>query len=347
MLTFSGGVAAALLAFFVQSNPENSGPDTEPSPKSEKQTTQDAQSKTKYANAQEAFAVGAAYYNSRNYAATREPFEAALKLSKDDPEMQLKIYQALLPAYRLIPEFEPFQTAAEYILAHHEQDAVRSLTRRSYLAFAFQRGQTENLVKRYEKQLKKDPDDYMAVYLLSEIYSNGAGLPPSVKESKRAIELIQKLASLEAARRESSGEAAKEMSPLEKQKLQREQSKLAMQYVRVKEYKKAAEIYEEIAPLDETTHAWNLKEAASAWLKSGSKENSLRLALAADEAPAEARNDQLTHFFHRNLADIFMALDQPKKAVPHYEIAIQKTTIEGYLKDTKASLAEALEKAKD
>lgn len=291
--------------------------------------------------------MGAAYYNSRNYAATREPFEAALKLSKDDPEMQLKIYQALLPAYRLIPEFEPFQTAAEYVLAHHEQDAVRSLTRRSYLAFAFQRGQIENLVKRYEKQLKQDSDDYMAVYLLSEIYSNGAGLPPSVKESKRAIELIQKLASLEVARRESSGEAAKEMSPLEKQKLQREQSKLAAQYVRVKEYKKAAEIYEEIAPLDETTHAWNLKEAASAWLKSGSKENSLRVALAADEAPAEARNDQLTHFFHRNLADIFMALDQPKKAIPHYEIAIQKTTIEGYLKDTKASLAEAIEKSKD
>lgn len=39
---------------------------------------------TKYTSAQEAFAVGAAYYNSRNYKSAREPFEAVLALAKDD-----------------------------------------------------------------------------------------------------------------------------------------------------------------------------------------------------------------------------------------------------------------------
>ena len=72
----------------------------------------------------------------------------------------------------------------------------------------------------------------------------------------------------------------------------------------------------------------------------------MRLALAAEAAPPEARNDQLTHFFERNLGDTFLALGQPKKAVPHYEIAIQKTKIEGYVKDTQASLRDALEKSK-
>lgn len=67
---------------------------------------------------------------------------------------------------------------------------------------------------------------------------------------------------------------------------------------------------------------------------------------AAEKVEPEKRNDQLAHFFHRNLGDIFMQLNQPKKAIPHFEIAIEKTNIEGYVKDTKSSLAEAIEKSK-
>ncbi|MEZ6130051.1 MAG: protein kinase [Planctomycetaceae bacterium] len=307
----------------------------------------EADREEKYSSAREAFSVGAAFYNSRNFKASREPFEAAIRLAKDsDPEMILKCHEALLPSYRLIPEFEPFQTSAEYVLNHHPQSASRSLTRRSYLAFAFQRGQMENIVKRYEEQLQKDPNNWMAVYLLSEIYSNGAGLPPSVDQSKRAIELIQLLAKLEKQRHPDEATDDEEMSPLEAAKIAREQSRLAMQYMRAKEYLQAAQLYEKIAPLDKTTQAWNLKEAASAYLKLNRPEDALRVAMAAHEAPAEARNDQLTHFFHRNLGDTFMALDKPELAVPHYEIAIQKTTIEGYLNDTKASLQKAIEKSK-
>lgn len=135
------------------------------------------------------------------------------------------------------------------------------------------------------------------------------------------------------------------MSPAEAAKISREKGKLAQQYIRAKEYRKAAELYEEIAPHDPTSHSWNLNEAAAAWLKLGNEKNALRLALATEKAPAEARNEQLTHFFERTLGDTFMTLGKPKKAIPHYEIALQTTTSESYLKDTKASLLEAIEKS--
>lgn len=84
-----------------------------------------------YANAEEAYRVGAAFYNSRSFKNSRAPFEAAIRLAKDD-EMKLKVYQALLPAYREIPEFEPFQTAAEFVIANSPQSTERSLTRRAF-----------------------------------------------------------------------------------------------------------------------------------------------------------------------------------------------------------------------
>ncbi len=67
-----------------------------------------------------------------------------------------------LPAYRAIPEFEPFQTAAEFVIANSPQSAERSLTRRSFLSFAYNRGQLDNLVKRYETMLEKDKKTTLA-----------------------------------------------------------------------------------------------------------------------------------------------------------------------------------------
>jgi len=337
LLTISLGLAAAMMP---------GGTDDGGQAASQATTKNKNKAAKKYASAQEAFQIGAAFYNSRNFAAAREPFEAVIQLAKDDDALKLKAYEALLQPYREIPEFEPFQTAAEYVIANHKHDASRSLTRRAYLSFAYNRGQMKNLVARYEKQLKKDPNDWMAVYLLSEIYSRGAGLPPSVEHSKRAIELLEHLAKLDAERKKAEGKPETELSPAEAAKISREKGRLAMQYMRAKDYSKAAALYEEIAPLDTTTHAWNLKEAATARLKLGDKENALRLALAAEKAPAEARNDQLTHFFERHMGDMFLALGKPKKAIPHYEIAIRKTTIDGYVKGTQASLQEAIEKAK-
>lgn len=304
---------------------------------------QEPKRSSKYRTAKEAFGVGAAFYNARNFDASREPFEAALKLGKDDDEMQLRCYEALLPSYRKLPEFGPFQTAAEYVIANSPQQASRSLTRRSLVSFAYQRGQIENLVRRYEKRLRKNPKEWMSLYLLSEIYTRGSGVPNDVDAARRSIVLLKQLETMEAERARASGKPIGKLSKTESAKMAREKAKLANQYKRAKEYKKAATLYEEIAPLDETTYAWNLKEAASAWLKLNNKKEALRLAKAAEKAPAESRNDQLTHFFERGLGDIFMAVDQPAAAIPHYRIALEKTTIQGYVDGTKTSLEKAKE----
>src|SRR5687768_1884855 len=71
--------------------------------------------KSEFTTAEEAHRVGVAYYNSRNFKASRAPFEAAVRMAKDE-SLKLKAYQALLIAYREIPEFEPYQTAAEYVI---------------------------------------------------------------------------------------------------------------------------------------------------------------------------------------------------------------------------------------
>lgn len=293
----------------------------------------------KFGSAEDAYRVGVAFHNAKNHQAARAPLEAALRMADDD-DFRLKVYEALLPSYRAIPEHGPFVTAAEFIIAHSPRDAQRSLTRRALLSFAYNRGQLDNLAKRYEDRLAKDHNDKTAVYVLSELYS-GTG-----KNPRRAVELLEQLAKMEGAEKKPAGggKTAAETAAMSA-KTAREKANLARQYVQTKQYRQAAQLYEEIAPLDPATSAWNTKEAAAAWLKAGNKKEALRLALQADQGAAEARNEQLAHFFHRNLADILMAVGRPDKAVGHYRAALEKTKIEGYVKDTRASLQQAQEAA--
>jgi tetratricopeptide (TPR) repeat protein len=294
------------------------------------------QSDPKYTSAEEAFRVGVAFHHSRNFAASRGPLEAALEMA-DDNAFRIKVYEALLPAYREIPELEPYQTAAEFIIANSDQSAKRSLTRRAYLSFAYNRGQMNNLINRYEDRLVKDRDDYTAVFILAELYSATRTKP------ERAIGLLKQLEQMDTARpAEATGRSPDQIS----KKIVIEKGNLARQYVQAKQYQQAAELYTEIAPLDPSTEAWNLKEAASAWLKLGNHKEALAAAMRAGKAPPEARNDQLTHFFHKGLGDIFVKLSEHAKAIPHYEIAVGKTTIDGYVKATQAALDEARRKAK-
>jgi tetratricopeptide (TPR) repeat protein len=297
------------------------------------------QNSRKYSTDKEAFGVGAAFYNSRNIKASREPFEAVLKLTKD-AELRLKTNEALLQAYRLIPEYEPFRDAAEYVISNATRDAQRSLTRRRFVDFSYQRGQIDNLINRYEKRLKKNSDDYLSVYMLSEIYQRAKSNPA------RAIALIKQLELLNKVRNPSrDGKSDAKLPPAEAAKIAREKGKLAVQYARSKDYKNAAKVYQEIAPLDPSTQAWNLKEAASALLKLGNREDALRVALEADKAKPEARNDQMAQFFHRNLGDILLSLNEPARAVPHFKIALEKNKNPGYVEGIESSLARAVEQS--
>jgi tetratricopeptide (TPR) repeat protein len=279
-----------------------------------------AVAQTKYRSAQEAWSVGVAFYNSRNFEASREPFEAALTLAPDD-KFRLKVYEALLPSYRLLPASEKFIAACEFILSKSESSPQQSLTRRQLLAFVHQRGKTDELARRHEEALKKDPNDRLALYVLSELYAE------LKRDPQRAAALIERLAKIE----QKGGQQVNVQQT----------ANLAQQYVKAKKFKEGAELYEQIAPLDANLAAWHWKEAAVAWLKVGDKQKALEAAKQSDASPPEARNDLLAHFWHRGLADAFLATGEPEIAVLHYEKAIEKTNIQGYIDDCKKSLAEA------
>lgn len=329
----SGTLALAALMFAATNNDPNSS--------AEKQ-------KEEYATAAQAYQVGSAFAATQDYKRATKPLEAAVRMAEDDLPLKMKAYQSLVPAYRQLPEFEPFRRAAEFIIDNHYHRAAQSNMRGSFLSFAYNRGQLESLAKRYEKQLKKDADHWLAVYMLSEIYCGAPLNRSSLGNPAKAIELLTKLEELDAER---AKDPSRNWSSLPASALKnaaapaRAKEKFAAQYAKMKDFQKAAKCFEEAANLYEPTQAWNLKEAAANALKGQNAENALRLALAAEEAPEDGRGDQMQHHFHRNLGDTFMSLDRPDKAVPHFEIAIKKTKIAGYIKDTKASLEEARAKA--
>lgn len=279
----------------------------------------------KYASAEEAYGVGAAHYNSRNYAASREPFEAALILDPDT-ENRIKVYRALMASYRQLGTIDQFVRACEYIIRHSEQAAEQSLTRGALLSFVRERGKLDPFIKRHEERLKENPKDRVSVFILVELYSRERENP------KRSIELLKQLSELD-------GESADDAPNVGLT------AQLAAQHIRAKEYQKGAELYEKIAPLDEKLAAWHWKEAASAWLKVKKNDKALAAAKKSAEAAPEKRSELLTHYWHRGLGDIFLATGEAKLAIPQFEQAIASTKIDGYIKDCNASLVEAKKKA--
>jgi hypothetical protein len=74
-----------------------------------------AQAQTQYRSAEEAWRVGVAFLSTRNYSASREPLEAALQMAPDD-KFRLKVYEALLPAYRQLGEVDKFVDACDFLI---------------------------------------------------------------------------------------------------------------------------------------------------------------------------------------------------------------------------------------
>ena len=74
--------------------------------------------------------MGVAFLSTRNYAASREPLEAALQMAPDD-KFRLKVYEALLPAYRQQGEIQKFFEACDFLIAKGPTPAQQSITRRA------------------------------------------------------------------------------------------------------------------------------------------------------------------------------------------------------------------------
>lgn len=276
-----------------------------------------------YQSVDEALSVGAALLRSGNHAAARKPLEAALAMSESTDE-KIRIYQALKAPYRLLEDPEPTFTASDYILRNSQRAAERSLTRTDVLGFAYQRGKLDVLAAKYEEALKENPDDVTALFVLSELYGR------LKRDPKRSAQLTERL----IAAQKASGQLDVGT-----------QAQLAQQLVAGKKFAEGAAMYEQIAPQDEKLAAWHWKEAATAWLSAGKKEDALRAARESEKGSPEARSEQLTHFWHKGLADVFLQTGDAKAAIPHYEQAIAHTNIDGYLKTCREQLEIAKQKA--
>ena len=281
---------------------------------------------SKYETYKDAAAAGARAVRVGDLAAAREPLEAAAKLAATDAE-KLDAHRALLVPYRELPDIEPMQGAAEFVVANTPRPAERSLTRSAMLAFVHKRGKMDAAITGYEARLKKDAADTTALYLLAEAYATFKRNPA------KAADAGERLAALE--------------EKAEKPADWPERAKLAEQQVKAGKLKDGAELFEKIAPADPKLEAWHLKEAAAAWLKAGDKKKAVAAARKSAAAAPEARNELLTYFWRRGLGDVLLDAGEPGEAIPQYEEALASAKIEGYAKDTRTKLAEAKTAAKD
>ncbi len=315
---------------------EDSPPDEDDTKKAESPTTAPpSQPKNarigKYSNFQEAWSIGTGFYNAKRYAESRKPFEAALAFADDD-KTRLKVYEVLRPSYRMISNEKKMMEACDFIIRHCDSGPYRdsrphrSLTRRDLLSFVYQRGKASDLIARYEADLEADPKDLTALYILSETYTRYQ------EDPKRAAEMTSRLLALEL-----------KDEPVDVQT----SAQLAGLYVRQKKYRDGAELFETIAPLDESLAAWHWKEAANAWLGASDEQRALAAAKKSAASIPEVRSQQLTYYWHRALGDVFLATGEPQTAVGHLEKAIENTKIDGYLTDCKSQLERAKRLAGD
>jgi tetratricopeptide (TPR) repeat protein len=148
-----------------------------------------------------AFSAGVRLVRDQQFAASQAPLEAALKLAADDSQ-RLKAYQALVPAYRQLPDIGKMLDAQEFVIRHTERRAGRSNAAGDLTSFLHQRGQTDKAIARYEEVLKTDAKDIAALSVLSNIYAR------TKRDTQRGPEIARRL---EAADKELAAQLAQRL----------------------------------------------------------------------------------------------------------------------------------------
>jgi tetratricopeptide (TPR) repeat protein len=161
-----------------------------------------------YKSYSDAMRAAAPLVRDRQYAAAQTTLEAALALATDDRD-RLRAYQAIVPAYRLLPQPDKMYEAQEFVIRHTDRRTGRSLPARDLASFLHQRGQTDAAIARYQEVLKTDPDDIAAVTVLAAIYSQARrDMAKAAEFAERQSALDKKLATEEAERLESDATGA-------------------------------------------------------------------------------------------------------------------------------------------
>jgi tetratricopeptide (TPR) repeat protein len=161
-----------------------------------------------YKSFSEAFNAGAKLLRDQQFAAAQAPLEAALRLAADDKD-RLKAYQALVPAYRQLPEIDKMLEAQEFVIRHTERRAGRSNSAGDLGSFLHQRGKTDVAIERYEAALKTDAKDVAALTVLQTIYTKTKRDPQRGPDFTKRLESLDKeLAGQLAQRLEKDAETA-------------------------------------------------------------------------------------------------------------------------------------------
>jgi len=147
-----------------------------------------------YTPAQQAYREGMKALKEKDEASATVYMESAFQLAGEDTAFRVKVSEVLISLHRKGTKVEPFQTSAEYILNHADQSSKRSGAVRSLTAFLFQRGKLDAAVAEYEKRLEADPDNYVALAILSRVYARRRA------DRERGQKLAQRLAVLETAK---------------------------------------------------------------------------------------------------------------------------------------------------
>ncbi len=162
----------------------------------------------KYSDYDDAMIAASRFLRKNDYPSAVPPLEAALTLAKDDAQ-RLKVYQALVPAYRQQPEIDNLLKAQEFIIRHTDRKAGRSLAAGSVVSAAYQRGKLDAAHQRYYEQLKQNPKDPAALTILASIYSQTKRNDPQTPILKQQLdELDRDLARQFAERLEKDAETA-------------------------------------------------------------------------------------------------------------------------------------------
>lgn len=151
-----------------------------------------------FKNFDEAMREGMKQVREKQFPEAQVALEAALKLAAND-EDRAKAYQGLIQPYRQLLEIDKMLEAQDFIIAHSDQKARRSLAASDVASFLHQRGKDNVGIARYEARLQKDPRDLIALNMLAVLYRNSDKHRDQAEAMKQRvesvnIELAQKLA---------------------------------------------------------------------------------------------------------------------------------------------------------
>lgn len=274
----------------------------------------------KFTDYRSAMAAGAGLYNSGNLAASRQPFEAAVELARNDREKN-DAYTPLIKVYAESGAFEKMYEAAEHIVENATYPAKASLTVRSLLSNAHRKKQLDAMKKRYEGRLEEDPRDRTALTMMAAYHQTAS------RDFGKRAEFLSRLIQLDE---EQGREPAPELS-----------ADLAFAWKLSGKYVQSAELYEKTATSSEELQSSCFMEAAEAWHKAGNGEQAVAAAVTAHELGPDKRAKYGLYRWHRTLGEIF--LDQKKKdeALHHLQAALDETSVATYKTQLEDLIAKA------